>query len=97
MVFFNESVQKLNLFRELRRQRIMDSSNGIVPILWVVLIIGALSIISFTFLFGAENIKAQIVMGVLVSATIGLVLFNCNLDFLYLWVRITPNLLKRYY
>lgn len=93
LVFFNESVQKLNLFRELRRQRIMDSGNGIVPILWIVLIIGALSIISFTFLFGAENIKAQIVMGVLVSATIGLVLFTIVvLDFPFTGgVRITAE------
>ena len=75
-IFFNESVQKLNLFRELRRQRLMDSQTGIQPILWFVLLSGAVSIILFTFLFGAENIKAQIIMGILVSATLGLALFT---------------------
>ncbi len=72
--FFNESVHKLNEFREFRRQRIMDSRTGIHPLLWYVLLVGALAVISFTFLFGAENIKAQIVMGVLLSALISLIL-----------------------
>ncbi len=80
--FFDESVRKLNSFRELRRQRIMDSKTGINPLLWFVLIAGALAIISFTFLFGTENLKAQIVMGVLLSAIISLILFTIlSLDF----------------
>ena len=58
--FFDESVRKLNSFRELRRQRLMDSKSGIEPLLWFVLVGGAIATISFTFLFGAENLKAQI-------------------------------------
>jgi len=38
--FFDESVRKLNLLRELRRQRLMDSRTGIEPLLWFVLIAG---------------------------------------------------------
>ena len=34
--FFDESVRKLNSFRELRRQRIMDSRTGVEPLLWLV-------------------------------------------------------------
>lgn len=80
--FFDESVRKLNSFRELRRQRLMDSRTGIHPLLWFVLITGALATISFTFLFGTENLKAQIIMGVLLSATISLILFAIlSLDF----------------
>ena len=80
--FFDESVRKLNSFRELRRQRIMDSRTGIHPLLWFVLIGGALATISFTFLFGAENLKAQIIMVVLLSAVISLILFTImSLDF----------------
>lgn len=74
--FFDESVRKLNSFRELRRQRLMDSRTGVHPLLWCVLIIGAFSVISFTFLFGAENVKAQIVMGILLSLTISLILYT---------------------
>ncbi|MCX5696079.1 MAG: DUF4239 domain-containing protein [Candidatus Omnitrophica bacterium] len=73
--FFDESVRKLNSFRELRRLRLMDSRSGMQPLLWFVLVAGAVATISFTFLFGVENLKAQIIMGVLLSATIALILF----------------------
>ena len=82
VAFFNESVTKINLFRELRRQRLMDSRIGIPPLLWFVLIMGAVSTISFTFLFGMDNIKAQILMVVLLSTMIALILFTVmSLDF----------------
>lgn len=73
--FFDESIRKLNSFRELRRTRLMDSRSGINPLLWFILIGGAVTTVSFTFLFGAENFKAQLIMGILLSATIGLILF----------------------
>jgi hypothetical protein len=80
--FFDESVRKLNSFRELRRQRLMDSRSGIQSLLWFVLIGGALGTISFTFLFGAESIKAQIIMVIILSAMISLILFTImELDF----------------
>jgi len=80
--FFEESVRKLNSFRELKRQRLMDSRTGIQPLLWFVLIVGALSTISFTFFFGAENLKAQLAMVLLLSITISLILFTIlSLDF----------------
>ena len=82
VAFFDESVKKLNLFRELRRQRLMDSRTGIPPLLWFVLLVGAVSTISFTFLFGTDSLKAQIVMGVLLSTMIALILFTImSLDF----------------
>ena len=82
IAFFNESVEKINLFRELRRQRLMDSRTGIPPLLWFVLLMGGISTISFTFLFSTDNLKAQIVMGVLFSMMIALILFTImSLDF----------------
>jgi hypothetical protein len=75
-VFFNESVSKLNSFRDLRRKRLMDSSAGIPSFLWFVLIVEGMITIAFLFLFGVENFKAQIVMGVLFSAAISLILLT---------------------
>ena len=73
--FFDESIRKLNSFRELRRTRLMESRGGINPLLWIILLGGAVTTVSFTFLFGVENFKAQLIMGILLSATIGLILF----------------------
>jgi len=96
-VFFSESVRKLNLVRELRRQRLMDSRSGIHPLLWFVLGIGALSTISFTFLFGAENLKAQIFMGAMLSAMIALIIFTIlSLDYPFSGsVSIPPDAFKQ--
>lgn len=80
--FFDESIRKLNSLRELRRQRLMDSRSGLEPLLWFVLFAGGLSTISFTFLFGADNKKVQIIMAILLSVTISLILFTImEMDF----------------
>jgi len=80
--FFDESVRKLNSLREMRMQRLMDSRTGINPLLWLILILGAFAVITFTFLFGTQNFKAQIIMTVLFSGTIALILFTImELDF----------------
>ncbi|TAM42429.1 DUF4239 domain-containing protein [bacterium] len=80
--FFDESVRKLNLLQELRRQRLMDSKTGLEPLLWLVLIAGGLSTIFFTFFFGAENIKAQVAMVTILAITISIILFTIlSLDF----------------
>lgn len=75
-LFFSEALSKLNTFRGLRRQRLMDARKGIEPLLWHVMIIGALIVISFSFIFGAENIEAHLLMVVLLSSLIGLMLFT---------------------
>ena len=80
--FFDESVIKLNMLRDLREQRLLDSRTGIHPLLYFVLVVGAIAVISFTFLFGTENIKAHIVMAALLAALISLILFTIlSLDF----------------
>jgi ABC-type antimicrobial peptide transport system permease subunit len=80
--FFDESVRKLNSFRELRRQRLMDSRTGIPSLLYFVLVVGAIFVISFTFLFGAENLKAQMIMGVMLAIMISLMMLTViSLDF----------------
>lgn len=75
-IFFAESVKKLNDLMELRRLRILDAKSGIEPVMWFVLIAGALITLSFTFFFGSENLNAQILMTVLLSLLLALILFT---------------------
>lgn len=75
-IFFEESVHKLNELCELRRLRLMESRNGIDAILWFVLISCGVITIVFTFFFGMENIRNQIMMTSLLAATIALILFT---------------------
>ncbi len=81
-VFFEESVRKLNEIGELRAVRLSDAKTGIHPLLWFVLIVGGISTIVFVFLFGSENLAAQLVMTVLLGVLISLILFTIlSLDF----------------
>lgn len=75
-IFFAESVRKLNELCELRRARLIDAKTGVHPILWFVLITGSVSTVVFTYFFGAENLKAHVMMTSLLSILLALILFT---------------------
>lgn len=75
-IFLAESVEKLNEAGELRRFRLLDAKSGIHPILWSVLMLGGIITISFTFFFGSENPRAQILMASMLAIVIALILFT---------------------
>ena len=74
--FFEESVDKLNQLDDLRTMRLMDSRSGINFLLWFVLIGGGVVVIVFTFFFGVENFKTQLITTVLLTVLIFLFLFT---------------------
>lgn len=75
-IFFAESVRKLDQMCQLRRLRFIDSREGIHPILWFVLAIGGVVTMTFISFFGAENLKAQVIMASLLAILVGLTLFT---------------------
>lgn len=75
-IFFESSVNKLNDLYELRSNRILDAKTGVHSILWFVLISGGVITVVFSFFFGSENLKSQIVMTVLLAVLIALILFT---------------------
>ena len=75
-IFLAESVHKLDELREIRRLRIIDSRTGVHPILWFVLIVGAITIVSFTFFFGSDKFINHAIMASVLSAIIALILLT---------------------
>jgi hypothetical protein len=75
-LFFAEILGKANLAGELRRQRIADASVGIHPVLWFVLLFGGIITVVFTFFFGSDNLRAQLLMTTLLAVLIVLILFT---------------------
>lgn len=55
-----------------RRTRIVGANHGVNPLMWAVLITGAIFTVIFTYFFGVHNIRAQILMTVLVALTLSL-------------------------
>lgn len=60
---------------ENRRTRLVTAKTGMAPIMWVVLIVGGIFTVLFTYFFGVENLKAHIIMTVLVALTLSLNVF----------------------
>jgi hypothetical protein len=57
-----EALYQLDQMTQARRARLVSSA-GVVPgILWVVLVAGAVLTIAFTFFFGCQNLRAQMMM-----------------------------------
>ncbi len=80
--FLQESIHMLSAMTGLRASRIDDSSSGLLPVLWCVLLLGAVATIGFSFLFEARNFKAQAVMTILLTGVISMAFFTIiNFDF----------------
>ncbi len=62
-------VQVVRLF-DARRQRLIQSAPSVPGVLWFALVIGALSMLAFAFLFGSENRLAQLVMTAILAGLI---------------------------
>lgn len=60
---------------DARRLRVEGLHSGLPEELWAVLIMGGFATIVFTYFFGAENLKIQIIMVAIVSLVICLNLF----------------------
>ena len=64
-----EAVRSL---QDSRRERLIKNQGGIPRSLWTALIIGAIINLCFTYLFGVENFRLQLVMTGLLAALIAL-------------------------
>ncbi|HEY9733812.1 MAG TPA: DUF4239 domain-containing protein [Drouetiella sp.] len=75
-------VSEICTMTQNRRTRIVNSRHGLNPFMWAVLITGAIFTVMFTYFFGVKNIRAQVLMTVLVSLTLWLnvllVFIFCN-------------------
>jgi hypothetical protein len=65
-------VSEICTMTQNHRTRVVSAKHGVNPLLWAVLIIGAVFTVLFTYFFAVKNLKAQILMTVLVSLTLSL-------------------------
>src|SRR6266487_312844 len=53
---YAESLRCLNKLAEYRRLRIFAGNNTVPPVIWLVLLVGGVFAVSYTFFFGMKNI-----------------------------------------
>jgi len=80
--FFRTSIECLTTMNSLRASRIDDSASGLPPILWFVLLVGAVATIGLSYLFEAQNFWLQAILTILLTGVICMTFcIILNLDF----------------
>jgi hypothetical protein len=71
---YAESLKRLNNLAEHRRLRIFAGNNTIPPTIWLVLLVGGVITVAYTYLFGTKNINAQYLMITALTITLSWIL-----------------------
>ncbi|PYJ73580.1 MAG: hypothetical protein DME72_05500 [Verrucomicrobia bacterium] len=72
---YAESLTRLNNLAQHRRLRIFAGNDTVPPVIWLVILVGGVITVSYTYLFGMKNTKAQYMMTATLTITITLILF----------------------
>lgn len=75
LVVHGETIRSYNHLVELRRQRLESIQNGVPGVIWVVVLVGAVATIVFSYCFVVENFRLHALLTGILSAIIGLLIF----------------------
>ncbi len=73
---YAEGLTLVHSFDEHRALRLLEVREGIPPILWVVLIVGGILTIGFTYLFGMKSVRLHVLMVVSLAVLLVMVLYT---------------------
>jgi hypothetical protein len=71
---YAESLKRLSNLAEYRRLRIFAGNNTVPLAVWLVLLVGGLITVSYTYFFGMKNIRSQYLMTGALTVTITMIL-----------------------
>ncbi len=72
---YGESLRCLNNLAQYRRMRIFAGNDTVPPVIWLVLLVGGVIAVSYTFFFGMKNIRAQYLITMTLTVTVTSILF----------------------
>jgi hypothetical protein len=75
-VLYAQMLDRVHELGDARRDRLLEAREGLPAILWVVLVVGAVVVVGFTYLFGLENTTTHTLMVAALALVISLVLFT---------------------
>jgi uncharacterized membrane protein YraQ (UPF0718 family) len=75
-VLYEQGFERVRDLADARRDRLLEAKHGLPAILWVVLIIGGIVVVSFTYLFGLDSTLVHVFMVASLALIIALVLFT---------------------
>jgi Na+/proline symporter len=72
---YAESLRCLNNMAQYRRMRIFAGNDTVPPVIWLVLLVGGVFAVSYTFFFGMKNIRAQYLITTTLTVMLTSILF----------------------
>src|SRR5205814_9293764 len=72
---YGESLRCLNNLAQFRRMRIFAGNDTVPPVIWLVLLVGGVFAVSYTFFFGMKNLNAQYLITTTLTVTVTAILF----------------------
>ena len=72
---YAETLRRLNNLAQDRRLRIFAANDTVPEAIWLVLLVGGVFTVLYTFFFGMKNIRAQYAITTTLTVTITLILF----------------------
>src|SRR5438046_2868812 len=72
---YAEALRCLNNLAQYRRMRIFAGNDTVPPVIWLVLLVGGVFAVSYTFFFGMKNIRAQYLITTTFTVTLTSILF----------------------
>ena len=73
---YNQMLEQLHSLGDARRERLLVAEQGLPVILWIVLILGGVITVGFTYLFGLQNTLVHLLMVAALALIISLSLFT---------------------
>jgi hypothetical protein len=73
---YNEMLEQLHDLGNARRERLLAAGQGLPPIMWIVLILGGVITVGFTYLFGLEDTLVHLLMVAALAMIISISLFT---------------------
>jgi hypothetical protein len=75
-VLYDQGLERVHDLSDARRERLLEAQEGIPGILWVVMLVGGVVTVGFTYLFGLENTTTHMLMVAGLTLVICLILFT---------------------
>src|SRR5205814_7170032 len=72
---YGEALKCLNNLAQYRRMRIFAGNDTVPPVIWLVLLVGGLFAVSYTFFFGMKYLIAQYLITTTLTVTVTSILF----------------------
>ncbi len=74
-IWYQQTIAKLDQLMNARLSREFYSWDSLSPMMWTILVLGALITIGFTFFFGLENLRTQMLMTSLLTIYLTFMLY----------------------